>query len=237
MHKKVFVTGGGGGLGLAIVQRHLELGDTVWALDIRQSPECAALPGDHFHFISCDISRTDRVKAALQDLLPTLYPLDYFYSCAGIYRFEDKVPLPQTDLDQAAAMYEINTIGFLRVVQALLPALENHSVLLCVTSEAGSIAENWRCGEYSYCLSKAAQNMACALLQKHFEEQQQQVRVLCLHPGWLRTAMGGPDSFIHTESSVSPQDSALALVDIALDIDNIPKEQRYMDYLRNPIQW
>ena len=155
----------------------------------------------------------------------------------SVYDFADKVQLPETDLDHAGAMYNINAVGFLRVVQALFPIIRDGTDILCVTSEAGSMSANWRSREYSYCMSKAAENMACVLLQKHYDEEGQRTRVMCLHPGWVRSAMGGEEAKKHPEMSVSPEDSAEALVGIALDLDGIPKDCMYMDYQRKPYSW
>ena len=239
MEKKILVTGGAGGLGLAIVDRHLSFGDKVWALDIETSPGLSALSAreSNITFIKCDISKTADVQAALKDITPVIGKLDILYSCAGIYKFEDKKLLPETILDNAAIMYEINAVGFLRVVQELLCTLRDGSVIMCITSEAGSVCENWRDAEYNYCMSKAAENMACVILQKHFDNIAQDTRVMCIHPGWMRTAIGGKAAFENPESSVAPEVSAEGIVGIALDVDNIPKERMYMDYKRMDINW
>lgn len=237
--KTVFVTGGTGGLGLAIVKHHLCAGDCVWALDLRETPEMRKLVAENgrLHFIACDISATENVRAAIEPHVQAIGKLDFLYSCAGIYRFADKVRLPETDLDRAADMYNINAVGFLRVVQALFDGIQDGSHILCVTSEAGSVSMNWRSIEYNYCMSKAGENMACAILRHHYEEIGQNTRVICLHPGWLRTAMGGEDAFKKLDQSVSPEDSAAGIVGIALDIDSIPKDQNYMDYRRKSYTW
>ena len=75
------------------------------------------------------------------------------------------------------------------------------------------------------------------MLQKHFEDAGQASRVICLHPGWLRTDMGGEEAFRHPELSVSPEESAEGIIGIAMDIDNIPRGCMYMDYRRNPYRW
>jgi len=239
LDKKVLVTGGANGLGYAIAERHLSLGDKVWVLDIDESQSINKLTAKDSKaaFIRCDIAKTTNVQEAFREVKPVIGKLDYLYNCAAIYRFEDKKPLPETILDNAGIMYEINAVGFLRVVQELLHELQDGSVIMCVTSEAGSISQSRRAAEYNYCMSKAAQNMACVILQKYFDSLPRDIRIMCLHPGWLRTAMGGPAAFEQLDRSVSPQDSAEGIVGIALDIDNIPKERMYMDYKRNDINW
>lgn len=79
--------------------------------------------------------------------------------------------------------------------------------------------------------------MACVILQKHFDAVPQNTRVMCLHPGWVRSDIGGPESFKKLDESVAPEDSAEGIVGIALDIGNIPRGRMYMDYNRKDIKW
>ncbi len=57
-----------------------------------------------------------------------------------------------------------------------------------ISSEAGSVGQSGRDREFDYCMSKAALNMATRLLANHLQGA---ARVFSLHPGWLRTDMGG----------------------------------------------
>jgi len=239
MNKKVVVTGGSNGLGLAITRKHLELGDDIWVIDNEKTPEIMELTSKNKNVILvyCDISKTANVKNALDDIVPAIGNIDCLYSCAGIFKYEEKVPLSETILDDAAYMYEVNAVGFLRVVQALLPVIKDGCVIMCVTSEAGSIGENTRSQEYNYCMSKAAENMACHILQKHFDSIPQNTRVMCIHPGWMRTRMGGQDAINNPQSSIAPEESAEAIIGIANDIESIPKERMYMDYKRKDFPW
>jgi NAD(P)-dependent dehydrogenase (short-subunit alcohol dehydrogenase family) len=239
MKKNVVVTGGAGGLGLCIAKKHASLGDSVFLIDVKETPELEVFlkANPKAEFQKCDISKTVHIKAAFKPFLEKINHLDYLYSCAGIFRLDEKVPLPDLDLDKAGIMYEINAVGAMRVVQALWNVIGDGTVLMMITSEAGSVSMNWRSQEYNYCMSKAAENMGCVILQHHFHEMKQNTRVLCLHPGWMRTAMGGEEALKNLASSVAPEDSAEALVGIALDIESIPPENMYMDYKRKLMTW
>ncbi len=239
MDKKVVVTGGAGGLGLCIAKKHASLGDYVFIIDVKETPELDAFLKENpkSEFQKCNISRTENVKAAFKPFVKHTKHLDYLYSCAGIFRHIEKVPLPELDLDKAGLMYEINAVGPMRVVQALWDTIGDGSVLMMITSEAGSVSMNWRSQEYNYCMSKAAENMGCVILQHHFSEMKQNTRVMCLHPGWMRTAMGGEEALKNLENSIAPEDSAEAIVGIALDIESIPPENMYMDYKRKLLTW
>ena len=236
MKKNVVVTGGAGGLGIEIVRQHLEQGDRVWAIDLNESILMSELKkaktNEELYFFPCDISSTDQVNAAAKTIVSSIEVVDRIYSCAGVCRVQDRVPLGETNLDAIPLIVDINAVGFLRVINGLLPAIRNNCAIVCVTSEAASIANNHRSQEYSYGMSKCAENMACVILQRYFSESVPGARVVCLHPGWLKTQMGGGEM-----AEVEPADSAAALIQIAEEIDQIPEEKMFIDYQRNEMPW
>ncbi|MCD7956701.1 MAG: SDR family NAD(P)-dependent oxidoreductase [Lachnospiraceae bacterium] len=236
MSKNVVVTGGAGGLGMQIVKQHLAKGDYVWAFDLNRNPYMEELEaselGKNLKFFPCDISSTEAVQKAVGAAKETLKGVDSIYSCAGVIRAKDRVPLGETDLDAIPLIVNINAVGFLRVIKELLPEIKNTTAIVCVTSEAGSITNNHRSQEYSYGMSKCAENMACVILQRYFDESIPGARVVCLHPGWLKTKMGGGDV-----AEVEPADSAAALIKINEEIDQISREHMFIDYQRNIMPW
>lgn len=236
MNKTIIVTGAGRGLGYSIVVRHLEMKDYVYAYDYSLTDELKKLTegSDLLKINQCDISSTESVTEAIQEVLKTGSQIDILYNVAGVFRFDDKVGLAETDLDLCASMYNINAVGALRVVKAALPLLRSESLVINISSEAGSIGACWREKEYSYCMSKAALNMGAKIMSNEFSKKS--IRILNLHPGWMRTAMGGSRALASSDS-ISPQESAMHIVNIALDIDNIPEDQLYMQYTREPMPW
>lgn len=96
------------------------------------------------------------------------------------------------DLSGAARAYEVNALGPLRVVGALLHLLRRGSGrrIVQITSLMGSIRDNTTGGSYGYRMSKAALNMATRNLA--LDLAREGFTVLAIHPGWVRTRMGGP---------------------------------------------
>lgn len=238
MNKQILVIGGCGGLGTELVKNHLNQGDRVIAADRQISNEIQSLIAatPTLSFIACDISSTENTMQSLGSLSASIDGIDILYHTAGIYRFEDKAYLPDTDLDTMGTMYNINAVGFLRVLKALWEKI-HHTAIICITSEAGSIGNNFRSWEYGYCMSKCAENMAAAIAQHHFDELGNGSRIMCLHPGWLRTKMGGSDAFLQLDKSVDPAESARNIKNIAENIDSFPKDVMYMDHLQNILPW
>jgi len=237
MNKSVVVTGAGQGLGYCIVKRHLDSGDHVFALDYKVSEDLRQLSKDNPNRIrigKCDISSTKEVEETFANFSDEPKTVDVLYNVAGVYSFKDKVGLRQTDMETFTAMYNINAVGALRVCRALWDAFSNGSVIINISSEAGSIGSCWRKQEYAYCMSKAALNMGAKLLSNELEDRG--VRVINIHPGWMRTTMGGEKAFA-SDRSVSPEESARHIVGIASGIDQIPKDRMYMTHTGDPLVW
>jgi NAD(P)-dependent dehydrogenase (short-subunit alcohol dehydrogenase family) len=95
--------------------------------------------------------------------------------------------------------FDTNVLGPLRMSQALLPHLRRASQpkLVNITSLMGSIADNSSGGSLAYRTSKAALNM----VTKNFAREENGITVLCLHPGWVQTDMGGDRAPLTTKAS------------------------------------
>ena len=99
--------------------------------------------------------------------------------------------------------YRVNTLGPLRVTEALLNNLGDGSKVAIVTSRVGSIDDNSSGGNYVYRASKTAVNMVGTNL-KH-ELAPSGIAVALLHPGLVATDMTGG-------TGIDPADSAAGLI-------------------------
>lgn len=103
-----------------------------------------------------------------------------------------------------AEVIRINVAGPLLLTRALIPHLSPGATLAFISSRAGSFTEGRDSdGDYAYCLSKAALNRAMAKLSDDLP-----FRVLALHPGWLRTEMGGD------QAPEDPDDAAARILSL-----------------------
>ncbi len=230
--RNIVVTGASKGLGFYISKKHLEMGDRVFAYIIEQSDELNALMeiyNQTLQVYHVDIGNTASVMAGAEQVLAQVQRIDILYNNAGVYSFDDKVPLEETDPDRFQWYYNINAVGPVRVLKSFQTALGKGSVVINMSSEAGSIAQCRRFREYGYCMSKAALNMAIRIFSIATKEIG--VRSMAIHPGWMRTTMGGANA------DCPPEESAERIIGIALDIDNIPEENQYMDRDRVLYKW
>lgn len=137
-------------------------------------------------------------------------------------------------MDRCLLMYNVNALGMMRICKTLWPLFRKGILVVTVSSESGSIGAARRSQEYGYGMSKAAVNMGAKLLSN--ELWNMGGRVLIIHPGWLRTEMGGPDAF-KSDKSVSPDESAENIVNLAINIDKIPRDQMFMTHTGEILSW
>lgn len=207
------ITGSNRGLGLEWIRRcavrrwraFATCRDPDAALDLQ------ALASEHpdVSVRRLDVTAADQIT----DLANALHdePLDLLVNNAGEY-FErwGKDPLGSIDYEDWEATFRVNTLGPMRVTEAFLPHLSNGSrpLVVAITNNMGSIANIDAPKDYAYRSSKAALNAVMHGLAHELEPCG--IGLLLLHPGWVRTRMGGKDAPIGPEESVR---GMLSLVD------------------------
>jgi len=236
MDKSVVITGAGRGLGFSLVKQHIERGDRVYAYELDISDELKDYAAGHekLRYYQCDVASTESVVKATAEMLEHEDKVDFLYNNAGIFRIEDRCSLLETDIDASVIMIQVNAVGLLRMSKAVMPKLKEGSMVVNITSESGSIGDNYRETEYMYGMSKAAANMASMIFQKEMEKYG--VRVICFHPGWLRSPMGGPGAAA-SPYSVSCDESAANIIAYAVNPERIPEGVYFMEHTGKPLPW
>ena len=119
---------------------------------------------------------------------------------------EREISEPQ-DYAEIHRMYNINSVGPLRVVGAFLKLVEKGNLkrLAFVSSEAGSIERCHRTSWYGYTMSKAALNRAVRIMFNDLHPKGFTFRLY--HPGWVQSYIGGTKNL---KAILSPEESAEA---------------------------
>ena len=234
MIKAVFITGADKGLGFSLVQRFLREGIHVFAGQHQTNSNLADLAKSFpktFTQIPLDVTKLDSVIQAAEAVAKLVPALDVLINNAGVM-LETRTPLLELDLVHLPFFetLDVNTFGPLRTVQQFLPLLEkgDHKLIVNISSEAGSIADCWRESEFAYSMSKAALNMQSKILQNHLKPRG--FKILAVHPGWMRTDMGGAEADIHAD------EAADRIFNLAVKKRNLDDEI-YMDYRAQHIRW
>lgn len=199
--KTVLITGANRGIGLALAQRYSARGDRVIAVCRRSSDALAATGAQ----VEADIDVTD--EEALAGLAQRLGEtrIDVLVCNAGILAREKLGGIDRAGFESMRRQFEVNALGPLRVVQALLGHLGAGTKVGIVTSRMGSMGDNGSGGSYGYRASKAAVNAIGKSLA--VDLQPRGVAVFLLHPGYVATEMVGGTG------EVSPEHAATQLVE------------------------
>lgn len=194
---RVLVTGCNRGIGLQLVTQLHDRGDEVIGVCRAASPEVSALGIRVIEGI--DVADADNVAALAKALDGE--SIDILINNAGILRYDS---LGNLNYDAMLDQYRVNTLGPLRVTDALLPNLHEGSKVAIVTSRVGSIEDNSSGNNYGYRASKAAVNMVGTNLRHDLEPKG--IAVALLHPGLVGTDMTNG-------TGISPVDSAKGLIE------------------------
>lgn len=232
MKRVACVTGADRGLGLSLVRSLLAKQFSVFAGQfLKESEDLKALKErypEQLELIPLDISNKDSVKQAAKVIASKTGYVDMIINNAGIIRSADNATvLVELDDEGMAEIYNVNTLGALRVSNALMGLLlqSEDKLIVNISSEAGSITRNKRINMYGYCMSKAALNMQSSLMHNHLKTLGGQVMVF--HPGWLQTYMHGKKD---EQAEMTPEQSAEQIIDLVLDYKKYKGEEpAYLD--------
>lgn len=190
--KSILIFGASRGIGLGLAEEFARRGWRVVASERTKSAALHALGG--VTVVTADVTDPESYAG----LVPAGGSLDAVLVNAGIsgarHQSADKATR-----EEVAEVMMTNAFGPARAGRALLPNLKEGGTLAFMSSLMGSVADS--SGGYElYRSSKAALNM----LAKGIAEQDARARdveVLSLHPGWVRTDMGGPDATLTVAQS------------------------------------
>jgi len=143
--------------------------------------------------------------AAIDRLADTLHgeTIDLIINNAGVYPPALQGEFGRINYDAWLETFRINTLAPLKMAEAFVTHLERSRLKMfaIITSKMGSIADNGRGGSYPYRTSKVAVNMVAKSLA--IDLAPRHITTILLHPGWVRTRMGGPGALISAQQSVA----------------------------------
>jgi NAD(P)-dependent dehydrogenase (short-subunit alcohol dehydrogenase family) len=203
MQQSILITGANRGIGLELVKQYAENDWQVYACcrSPDQATELKQL-ADQYSQISIhplDVSNNADIHALAKAL--DGQSIDILLNNAGIYGPYD-AHVGNTDEQQWIDCFRINSIAPMKVTEAFLPHVSASQTKLIATmsSKMGSMADNGSGGSYLYRSSKAAVNAVMKSLS--IDLKAKGIKVAILHPGWVKTDMGGPNAEITTQECV-----------------------------------
>ncbi len=187
MTKTALITGGNRGLGLEIVREMAALGHKVLlgCRHVTQGEQAAAdIEGD-ITVVHIDLSNSDALRAQARHIMEN-HNIDILINNGAILRDGSVLSAKKEDFYDSI---QVNLVACFDLIQIIAPAMIDRGFgrIVNVTSDWGSFADGLG-GPVSYSVTKAALN---ALTMNMAHSLPENVKVNSVHPGWLRTDMGG----------------------------------------------
>ena len=251
MVRSVFITGCNRGIGLELVRQFLcQDAPPQHVFATCRDPSSAdclkALQEKHketLHILKLEVTNWNQhadVVAYVEKIVGAEQGLNLLINNAGV--LPSSKTLDDITPDVMVQAYQTNCVAPIFLTRAFLPLLraaaKNSSPQQKMTIEGAcvvemstavaSIAENGRGGNYPYRCSKSALNMGMKNLSIDLEKED--VLVMSMHPGWVKTDMGGPDALITTEECTTEMLNTLRKL-------NASNQGCFLRYNNTEIQW
>ncbi|MEA3010939.1 MAG: hypothetical protein QOJ91_2631 [Sphingomonadales bacterium] len=220
---RVLVTGAGRGIGLELARQYAADGWDVIAT-VREPEKASGLAALGVRVETLDM-RDFAAVATFHERLGG-EPLDLFIANAGLS--QAKWIRGAEDAEAWQEVHAVNAVAPTLLAETLLPLVEAAGGrMAAISSRMGSIADSSG-GYVGYRASKAALNAAWRALALAWRERP--VILLLLHPGWVRTDMGGPQAPVPAAGSVAGMRRVIA---------GLPRSESgaFLDYRGAPVPW
>jgi NAD(P)-dependent dehydrogenase (short-subunit alcohol dehydrogenase family) len=228
----VLITGASRGIGLEMVKYGIEQNWRIFA--------CCRHPQQAASLLSVARLASGRVSVHVVDMdeLATIQSLAYelrneaidiMVNNAGVYG-SDNNKFGNVDVASWLKTFQVNSIAPLKMAEAHIEQLRmgGQKIIACITSKMGSMADNGSGNSYIYRSSKAALNAVVKSMSIDLREDG--IKCVALHPGWVKTDMGGPNA------EISARESVTRLFDIMLNLEE-DDSGRFIDIDGSDIPW
>lgn len=205
--RNIVITGAGRGLGLGLARCFADRGDHV--VGTARAPENAGeLAAVADRVIALDVG-SDRSIAEAATTLAELDHIDVLINNAGINAGAvgvdgDKRGAMDLSREHFLAVMDVNAAGPMLVTRAVVPLLRDAdgAMVVNISSQLGAMTFGGTHGsDIAYNASKSALNMVTVRTATDLAADN--IGVVCLHPGWVRTDMGGEAASLGVEESAA----------------------------------
>lgn len=221
------ITGGNRGIGKEFILQLIQENHTI--ITGVRDPELMDLEHELLSVFKLDVSNTQSVTEFAQSVSQHTDQVNVLINNAGQMdgRWQS---IGEVDPDVSLEVLNVNTIGPLRVAQALWPLLEatGQSKVANITSLMGSIEDCQSGRSYAYRTSKTGLNMITKILS--VEGKDADISVSCYHPGLVLTDMGGG------RAPVLPQESVKGLIEL-IEMQTMKRSGRFFEYTGVELPW
>ncbi|MEC0226445.1 SDR family oxidoreductase [Paenibacillus alba] len=228
----IVITGANRGLGYELTLAAAQRGHKIIA-GIRSPQEAGKMgelvsrfPGQ-IEAVQLDVCDEESIARLAETLQAERKQVDAVINNAGILLGRG-VAIEELPIEDVIRSFEVNLFGPMMVIKHLLPLMEggDSRSVLNISSEAGSISNAYG-GDFPYAISKTAINMFSKQLKRYVKDRG--IRVYAIHPGWIKTDMGGD------RAPGDPAESANGIIDILEMKKEVDSESFFVNYKGEPM--
>ncbi|MDG1548784.1 MAG: SDR family oxidoreductase [Candidatus Poseidoniaceae archaeon] len=224
--KTAVITGASRGIGSEFVVRLLDNGWRVYAGFRKEMHRLDLIEDENLIVGQLDVTDNDSIEVFASNIN---HPVDLLINNAGVPdgRWRN---IKEIDDQWALDVININSLGPVRLVRSLYDKMsgENLSTVVMISSLMGSIDDCHSGRSYAYRASKTALNMFTVAMKK--EALEDNISFLILHPGWVKTRMGGENAPVEMDTSV---DGMMELI----EQHNLEDSGRFVQYDGVDLPW
>jgi NAD(P)-dependent dehydrogenase (short-subunit alcohol dehydrogenase family) len=204
--KRILITGANRGVGFGLAEGYAARGDRVFAgcRSTNRATELDELasnfPGQ-VTILPLDVADEESIAKSAAIVAEKSAAIDILFNNAAIGSSGENVKTFQAE--KALHILHVNSVGQIQVTKHFIDLVKEGTgpVIVNISSEAGSITNMTTFRGYYYSASKSALNMFTRALAA--DPETEGITVIALHPGWVRTDMGGPDAHISVTESAA----------------------------------
>lgn len=230
MSDTILITGANRGLGLTFIEHYAKTGALILAC-CRSPSEATELQqlakqNTNIKIYQLDVSSQENIESLANELT---MPIDILINNAGM--LDSESGLGSLSQEKLLKTFLVNSIAPIKIAESFTKHLakSRRKLLVNISSSMGSIGENTSGGYYSYRASKAALNML--MKSAGIDLTPQGIKVLLLHPGWVKTRMGGE------QAAIEPSESIAGMCKVIENYNPAPGEVRFYRYNGEIVSW
>ncbi len=231
--KIALITGGNRGIGFAVCKLLKDLGHTVILTSRNSKDGKTAAQKIGVHFCQLDVTKEKSRIACKKFIEKKFGRLDILINNAGVYLDNPdpnvyEAPAFETSISNLKKTLEVNTIAPFRLCQLFIPLMQKHNYgrIVNISSRYGQLA-TMRAGDAAYRISKTALNAITKIFAA--ETKSQNILINSIHPGWVKTTLGG------SNAQLTPEQGADTIIWAATLPDNAPTGRFFFE--RKEIEW
>ena len=194
-NKIVFITGVSRGIGMALAEKFLS---ENWEVIGTSTSGSSDINNKGLIMLKLDLSSSKSIEGCVKEFNKLNKKIDILVNNAGIWSGEEKDP-QLLNLKHLRKVIEVNLFGTIDLTEKLLTHIHDSGKIMNISSRAGSLNKIYHADYPDYSISKTALNMYTRTLAIRMKSRN--LIVASLHPGWVKTDMGGSNADIHPKES------------------------------------